>query len=69
MNDTLLARLSVITDEEKRLRENPDNLDYAAYGSAKQLLEVDAHYKDGTLAELAALLNMHFSAVSKRITL
>jgi len=42
MNDTLLARLSVITDEEKRLRENPANLDYTAYGSAKQLLEVDA---------------------------
>lgn len=42
MKDTLLARLSVITDEEKRLREDPDNLDYTAYGSAKRLLEVDA---------------------------
>lgn len=42
MNASLLERLSVITDEEKLLQQNPDNLDYTAYGSVKRLLEVDA---------------------------
>ncbi len=42
MHTALLQRLSVITDEEKLLQQNPDNLDYTTYGSVKQLLEVDA---------------------------
>ncbi len=42
MNASLLQHLSIITEEEKLLQQNPQNLDYTAYGSVKQLLEVDA---------------------------
>lgn len=42
MHTALLERLSVITEEEQLLKQNPDNLDYTAYGSVKRLLEVDA---------------------------
>ena len=36
--------------------------------TASVLRYVDGHYKDGTLSDLATVLEMHFSAVSKRIT-
>ncbi len=42
MNASLLQHLSVITDEEKQLQQNPKNLNHTAYGSVKRLLEVDA---------------------------